>query len=295
VAEIVRDQAEGLRRLFAQDSLRAIMVAGGKPGVGKTHVVINLAVNLARRGKRVLVLDGQHGKNSLAASLGIKPRFSLTQVIRRERLLDEVMVEGAPGVAIIQAAQGFKALPELDDSEQDSLISSFEQISRQLDVVLVDAGSVSDQSSLSLAAQEIIIVVSAHHDSITEAYGLIKQLSRNFAKRHFHILVNKAESRDEAFTVHANMAQVAGRFLDVTLDFMGYIPFDEKLKQAAILRRPVSEVFPTAEASLAFKEMADAVDAWPYPETKGGGNESFMQRLIASSRLSQELLDADMN
>ncbi len=295
MAEIVRDQAEGLRRLFAQDCLRAITVAGGKSGVGKTHVVINLAVNLARRGKRVLVLDGQHGKNSLATSLGIKPRFSLTQVIRRERALEEIMVEGPFGVGIIQAAQGLKSLPELDDSEQDWLVGSFEKLSSQLDVVLVDAGSVSHQSPLGLASQEIIIVVSAHHDSITDAYGLIKQLSRNFAKRHFHILVNKADSGHEARTVYTNMAQVAGRFLDVTLDFMGYIPFDERLKQAALLHRPVSEAFPSAEASLAFKEMADTVDSWPYPEVEQGRGESFMQRLIASSRLAQELLGSGIN
>lgn len=294
MAEIVRDQAEGLRRLFAQDCMRVITVAGGKAGVGKTHVVINLAANLARRGKRVLVMDGQHGKNSLAASLGIKPRFSLTQVIRRERLLDEVMVEGPLGVAIIQAAQGLKSLPDLDDSEQAWLVGSFEQLSRQLDVVLVDAGSVSDQSSLGLASQETIIVVSAHHDSITEAYGLIKLLSRNFAKRHFHILVNKADSEYEARTIYANMAQVAERFLDVALDYMGFIPFDEKLKQAAMLQRPVAEAFPSANASLAFKEMAAVVDSWPHTDG-GGGTGSFMQRLIASSRLAQEILNSGIN
>jgi flagellar biosynthesis protein FlhG len=295
VAEIVRDQAEGLRRLFTQDFVRVVTVAGGRTGVGKTHVVINLAVSLARRGKRVLVLDGQHGKNNLAALLGIKPRFTLTHVIRRERMLEEVMVEGPQGIGIIQAAQGLKSLAGLDIADQDWLVRSFEQLSKPLDVVLVDAGSVGNQSSLSLASQEIIIVVSGHHDSITEAYGLIKRLSRNFAKRHFHILVNKADTEHEARAVYHNMAQVAGRFLDVSLDFMGFIPLDEKLKQAALLCRPVAEAFPSAEAALAFKEMAEVVDLWPHPTDDSGRIESFMQRLIISSRMTQEVLNSSVN
>lgn len=292
VAEIVQDQAEGLRRLFARDFARIITVAGGKTSVGKTHVVINLAISLARRGKRVLVLDSQHGRGNLDALLGIKPRYNLSHVIRRERTLEEVMVEGPQGVGIIQAAQGLKSLAGLDEDDQNWLVHSFSQLPRPPDVVLVDAGSAGAQSSLSMASQEIIIVVSGHHDSITDAYGLIKSLSRNFAKRQFHILVNKVESEHEARAVYANMAQVAGRFLDVTLDFMGFVPFDEKLKRAALLCRPIAEAFPAAEAALAFKDMAETVDQWPYPPGDSGRIESFMQRLIVSSRLTQEAFNS---
>lgn len=292
MAEIVQDQAEGLRRLFARDFVRVITVAGGKVSVGKTHVVINLAISLARRGKRVLVLDSQHGRGNLDAQLGVKPRYNLTHVIRRERTLEEVMIEGPHGIGIIQAAQGLKSLAGLDAEDQNWLVHSFSQLSQPLDVVLVDAGAAATQSSLSLASQEIIIVVSGHHDSITDAYGLIKSLSRNFAKRHFHILVNKVESEHEARAVYANMAQVAGRFLEVTLDFMGFVPFDEKLKRAALLFRPIAEAFPATEVALAFKEMAEAVDQWPYPPGDSGRIESFMQRLIVSSRLTQEALNS---
>lgn len=292
VAEIVQDQAEGLRRLFARDFARIITVAGGKTSVGKTHVVINLAISLARRGKRVLVLDSQHGRGNLDALLGIKPRYNLTHVIRRERTLEEVMVEGPQGVGIIQAAQGLKSLAGLDEADQNWLVRSFSQLPQPPDVVLVDAGSVGAQSSLSMASQEIIIVVSGHHDSITDAYGLIKSLSRNFAKHYFHILVNKVESEHEARAVYANMAQVAGRFLDVTLDFMGFVPFDEKLKRAALLCRPIAEAYPAAEAALAFKDMAEAVDQWPYPPGDSGRIESFMQRLIVSSRLTREAFNS---
>ncbi|MFA7238774.1 MAG: AAA family ATPase [Sulfuricellaceae bacterium] len=293
MAEIVQDQAEGLRRLFARDFVRVITVAGGRTSVGKTHVVINLAISLARRGKRVLVLDSQHGRGNLDTLLGIKPRYNLTHVIRRERTLEEVMVEGPNGVGIIQAAHGLKSLAGLSVTDQNWLVHSFSQLPRPPDVVLVDAGSAGAQSSLSLAAQEIVIVVSGHRDSITDAYGLIKSLSRNFSRRHFHILVNKVESAHEARAVYANMAQVAGRFLDVTLDFMGFVPFDEKLKRSVMLCRSMAEAYPAAEGASPFKEMAAAVDQWPYPSGDSGRIESFMERLIVSSRLTEEVFNQE--
>lgn len=295
MAEIVQDQAEGLRRLFAHDFVRVITVAGGKTGIGKTHVVINLAVSLARSGKRVLVLDGQHGKNNLAALLGIKPSYTLTHAIRRECRLEDVIIAGPQGIGIIQAAHGLKLLAELDGADQDWLVSAFGQLPSPPDVVLVDAGPAGSQPLLGLAAQEIVVVVSGHHDSITEAYGMIKQLSRHFARRHFHILINRADNEFEARAVFHNMAQAAGRFLDVTLDFMGFIPFDEKLKQAALLCRPVAEMFPSAGAALAFREMAQAVDRWPHPAEDSAHIESFMQRLIVSSRLAHESLVSGAN
>lgn len=288
MAEIVQDQAAGLRRLFARDFVRIITVAGGKISVGKTHVVINLAVSMARRGKRVLVLDSQHGKDNLDTLLGIKPRYNLTHVIRRERTLEEVMVEGPSGIGIIQAAQGLKSLAGLNMEDQSWLVRSFSQLSQPPDVVLVDAGSAGTRSSLSLASQEIVIVVSGNHDSITDAYGLIKSLSRNFSRRYFHILVNKVESEPDARAVYANMAQVAGRFLDVTLDFMGFVPFDEKLKRSVMLCRSTAAAYPAAEATPAFRNIAEAVDQWPYPPGDSGRFESFMERLIVSSQLTQE-------
>lgn len=295
MAEFMRDQAEGLRRLFAGDFVRAIAVAGGKGGVGKSHVVVNLAISLARRGRHVLVLDGQAGQDGLEGILGIKPRYNLAHVICGERMLEDVLIQGPCGIAIIPAAHGLSALAKLDGAAQDNLVRSFSRLSSLFDVVLMDGGSDNSQSSFSLASQEVIIVVTAQHDSITEAYGLIKSQSRNFARRHYHILVNKVDTAQEACMVFENMSEVAGRFLDVSLDLMGYIPYDDKLKQSALLCRPVAEAFPSSDASLAFRELAESIDHWPFPSDTDGRIESLMQRLIIGSRLSREAYNSSLN
>jgi flagellar biosynthesis protein FlhG len=288
VADVLQDQAEGLRRLLAQDSVRVVTLTSGRTGVGKTNIVVNLAAALAKRGRHVLVLDEQQGKGSMETLLGLTARYDLMHVIRREKTLEEVMLRGPEGVDIVSAGNGLQVLGELGQEDQDWLVQSFRQLSKTVDVVLVDAiaGVASNVLPLSLASQEIVIVVSPHPSSIKDAYALIKVLNQNFAIHRFHILVSKVKNEQEARALYDNMAEVAVRFLNVSLDFMGYVPFDEKLRQAARICRSVVEAFPVAESAKAFRDLAETMEQWPYPSGEGGRLEAFMQRLIQSSRMA---------
>lgn len=290
MADVLQDQAEGLRRLLARDSVRVVTLTSGRTGVGKTNIVVNLAAALAKRGRHVLVLDEQQGKGSMEALLGLTARYDLMHVIRREKTLDEVMLRGLEGVDIVSAGNGLRVLGELGQEDQDSLVQSFRQLSKRVDVVLVDAiaGVASNVLPISLASQEIVIVVSPHPSSIKDAYALIKVLNQNFAIHRFHILVSKVKNEQEARALYDNMAEVAVRFLDVSLDFMGYVPFDEKLRQAARICRPVVEAFPVAESAKALRDLAETMEQWPQPSGEDGRLEAFMQRLIQSSRMAAE-------
>ena len=288
MADVLQDQAEGLRRLLAQDTVRVVTLTSGRTGVGKTNIVVNLAAALAKRGRRVLVLGEQQGKGSMETLLGLTARYDLMHVIRREKTLDEVMLRGPEGVDIVSAGNGLRVLGELGQEDQDSLVQSFRQLSKMVDVVLVDAiaGVASNVLPLSLASQEIVIVVSQHPSSIKDAYALIKVLNQNFAMHRFHILASKVRNEQEARALYNNMAEVAVRFLDVSLDFMGYVPFDEKLRQAARICRPVVDGFPAAESARALRDLAETLEQWPQPSGEDGRLEAFMQRLIQSSRMA---------
>jgi flagellar biosynthesis protein FlhG len=220
--------------------------------------------------------------------LGLTARYDLMHVIRREKTLEEVMLRGPEGVDIVSAGNGLRVLGELGQEDQDRLIKSFRQLSKTVDVVLVDAiaGVASNVLPLSLASQEIVIVVSQHPSSIKDAYALIKVLNQNFAIHRFHILASKVKNEHEARALYDNMAEVAVRFLDVSLDFMGYVPFDEKLRQAARICRPVVEAFPLTESARALRALAETMEQWPQPSGEDGRLEAFMQRLIQSSRMA---------
>ncbi|MCL4470931.1 MAG: AAA family ATPase [Gammaproteobacteria bacterium] len=287
---VQQDQAEGLRRLLARDSVRVVTLTSGRTGAGKTNVVVNLAAALAKRGRHVLVLDEQQGKDSTETLLGLSSHYNLMHVIRREKTLEEVILHGPEGVDIVSAGQGLRVLGELGQEDQDRLVQSFSHLSKTVDVVLVDAvaGIASNVLPLSLASQEIVIVVSQHPSSITDAYALIKVLNQRFAIQRFHILASKVLNEPEALALFSNMAEVAERFLDVSLDFMGYVPFDEKMKQSARIFRPVVDAFPAASSAKAVRNLAETMEQWPYPSGENGRLEAFMQRLIQSSRMAAE-------
>lgn len=288
MADVLQDQAEGLRRLLARDSVRVVTLTSGRTGVGKTNIIVNLAAALAKRGRHVLLLDEQQGKGSMETLLGLTARYDLMHVIRREKTLEEVMLRGPEGVDIVSAGNGLRVLGELGQEDQDSLVQSFRRLSKTVDVVLVDAiaGVASNVLPLSLASQEIVIVVSPHPSSIKDAYALIKVLNQNFAIHRFHILASKVKNEQEARALYDNMAEVAVRFLDVSLDFMGHVPFDEKLRQAARICRPVVEAFPVTESAKALRDLAETLEQWPQPSGDDGRLEAFMQRLIQSSRMA---------
>lgn len=288
MADIVHDQAEGLRRLLAGDFVRIVTVTGGKAGVGKTSLVVNLAAALARRGKKVMVLDEQQGQDGVVGRLGLTPRFDLMDVANREKTLEEVMLSGPEGVFVVPAGRAMEALPSLDAAGQSWLIRAFGNLADPPDVLLVDAASGIAGHMLppSLAAQELIVAVSPQSISITDSYALIKVLRLGFARQRFHILVNRVQDDEEALRIFNNLAEVAGRFLDVSLEFMGCVPEDVSLRQANRLGRPVVDVFPQSASASAVRGLAETVERWPSPNGDHARLDGFMQRLIQSSRIA---------
>ncbi len=290
MAEIVADQAEGLRRLLNRDFIRVVTVTGGGRGAGRTSVAVNLATSLAQRGKNVIVLDEQSGATNALHHFGLEARHDLLDVIRHKKTLEDVLVRGAEGVGVLPAARGVKALPGLSPEEQAWLVDAFNQLSGFVDVVVIDAVSgIADHAlSLSLAAQEVMVVLTPEPAAITDAYALIKVLYREYGKQNFRILVNKVRDPAVADAVYENFVQVARRFLGVKPDRMGDIPQDEALRQAARLGRPVVEAFPASEAAAAFRRLADGVDGLPFPREGDHRLDGFMRKLIQTSRLTAE-------
>ena len=281
------DQASGLRRLFGREATRIATFVAGGPGVGKSSLVASIAVALARQGKEVLVIDENTRKN-VAASFGALARHDLYQVIQREKSLAEVMLTVAPGVRVLPAAQAVRDLAKLTAPQQQALVASLAGMERAADVVLVDASLDHPLgfSPLGLAAHETVVVISGTGDSITDAYALIKKVSLGYSRKHFRLLVNRIRSADEARAIHANMAQLCVSRGFARLEYAGFVPVDEQLRQASRLGQPVVGLFPEAPAAKACRAIASDLLNWPLPDSEQGGVEQFVQQLL---HLSQQI------
>jgi flagellar biosynthesis protein FlhG len=290
VAAFASDQAEGLRRLLSSDFVRVVTVASGRPRIGKTTTVLNLAAALARRGRKVLIFDEQPRRPQLEHALTPAPRHDLLAVVHKKKAIEECVVAGPPGVHLLPAHEAMRALPNSTAAQQETLAAAFRKLAQSVDVLLVDPSpGTSDASvSLALAAQELLLLTTRDATAITDAYALIKRLARNFAHRRFHVVVNKTRGGEDAEAIYNNIAQTAGHYLDVRLAYLGHVPADDQARQAAKLGQAVVDAYPASPSSLAFRALAERIDLWPYPTDDTGRIETFLNKLLITSRLTAE-------
>jgi len=267
-------------------AFRTIAVSSGKGGVGRTNVVANLAVALARRGQRVIVLDADLGLANLDVLLGLHPSATLRHVIHGECTLSEVLIDGPQGIRLVPGSSGFEDMTQLDGGERLHLLEQVDTLEESFDILLVDtaAGISSNVTFFATAAQETLVVVTPEPASLTDAYALIKVLSTRYAEQEFGVLVNMARSVEEADLTFAHLSRVAAQFLDVSLRYDGFVPYDRELPEAVRRQQAVLERAPRAEVSRAFDRLASRVVSLPVEPRPKGGLQFFFRRLLEGAR-----------
>jgi flagellar biosynthesis protein FlhG len=262
--------------------VRVVAVTSGKGGVGKTNVTANLAVALAHLGRRVMVLDADLGLGNLDVLLGLTPKFSLADVLSGQRRLREVLVPGPGGITVLPAGSGFQNLTALSDHQIRELQSEMDELQEETDILLIDTGAGIGRNVTSFAtmAQDIIVVAAPEPTSLTDAYALMKVLSTQYGERRFRLLVSMTRSPTDGQDVYRKLSLVAERFLHISINFLGSIPFDPRLAEAVCQQRPLVELYPQSKAAQAFLGLAHDLAEWPLPESPKGGLQFFWQSLL---------------
>jgi len=262
--------------------VRVIAVTGGKGGVGKTSVAVNLATGLAAAGRRVVLLDGDLGLANVDVLLGLSPRYTLAHVLSGERTLDEILVTARQGFKIVPAASGAADLASMAGAGHLGLVQAFSGLAARLDVLIIDtaAGIAPGVLQFSQAAQHVLVVVTDEPASLTDAYALIKVLSRDHGVSRFRVVVNMSRGAGQGATLFTKLERVTTRFLDVMLEYAGEIPDDEHMRRAIRVQRPVLDAHPASPSGRAFKKLAARADTWPVPAGPRGNLEFFVERLV---------------
>ncbi len=262
---------------------RVISVTSGKGGVGKTNIVTNLAYALAKMGTKVLVLDADLNLANVDILLGLTPRFNLHHVFTGEKSLAEIVVKGPGGLYILPASSGIMELSDLTEQQRLYFLGEMQTLHNQFDILLIDtaAGINNNVVYFNLAAQERIVILTPEPTALTDAYALIKVLSSRHDVKKFRLLVNLARSEKEALEVFRKLSLVADRFLEtLSLDYLGYIPYDSKLQQAVRAQRLVSDLYPDAQSSRMFEKLSRQISSEKREIRTDGNIKFFWQGLF---------------
>ena len=262
--------------------VRVVAVTGGKGGVGKTNVSINLSIALSQREQRVLLLDADLGLANIDVLLGLKPERNLEDVYAGECELSDVIIDGPQGIRIIPASSGTQSMVQLGHQQHAGLIHAFSEMSDDIDVLVVDTAAGISDSVINFirAAQEVLVVVCDEPSSITDAYALMKLLNRDYGVDAFRIVANQTRSEKEGRALYQRLLSTTDRFLDVMLRYEGEVPYDDSVRKAVRKQRAVMDAYPKSDASKAFNRLADQLLKWPVTSAPSGHLEFFVEQLV---------------
>ena len=276
------DQAEQLRSLVrAGRRASVIAVTSGKGGVGKSNVAVNLAIQFASAGKAVVLLDADLGLANADVLCNVDLPSNLSHVIARRKELHEVLVEVPGGFKMIGGASGLARMADLSDDDRQRLVDALAELEQNYDVILIDTGAGISPNVLSFtrAADHVLIVTTPEPTAITDAYAVVKVLSRDGGERRVSLLVNQVRTQNEAKVVHGRIAQVAKQFLGVSVLDAGHVVSDEAVPQAVRRRVPFVIGSPRCAAAQCVAQLAMRLQQGVGGAAAGDNNAGFFTRM----------------
>lgn len=288
------DQAEHLRNIIKKQDLlpkkkgsaKVITVTSGKGGVGKTSLSVNLAIQLARMGKQVVIFDADFGLANIEIMLGLRPRYTLADLMYRGKDIGDIIMRGPENIGFISGGSGIRELSNVSRDQVFSLIQKLDDLDRQADVIIIDTGAGISDTVLEFvaASEEVLLVATPEPTSVTDAYALMKVLDQRTAfqldRAIVKLVANQVREEWEATELFEKLSAVAAKFLDIEVEYLGAIPYDKYMQRAVMRQDPVCISHPEARAARAVKRMAFLLEDQHMEEETRGGIARLFSRVI---------------
>jgi flagellar biosynthesis protein FlhG len=195
------------------------------------------------------------------------------------------MVEGPYGIQVLPAGSGVQQFTHLDSAQKLRFMEELDSLHGVFDMVLIDteAGISENVTYFSVAAQDILMVTTPDPTAITDAYALMKLLSTRYHQKNFSLIVNSVSNAEEGLDVYQKLTTVANRYLSISIDYLGCIPFDKRMCESIRRQQPILELYPGSKVSGAFEGFAKSLTALPEPVQPKGTIQFFWRQLLSAN------------
>lgn len=274
------DQAQQLRNIIKQQNMqqqhlaRVITVTSGKGGVGKSNMSVNMAIQLSRLGKKVIILDADFGLANVEVMLGTRPKYNMADMIFGGKDIRDVICKGPENIGFISGGSGIKELSNLSKDQIYGIINMMYGLDSLADIIIIDTGAgISDAViDMVLASSEVLLVTTPEPTSITDAYALLKTINKtpgfNAENTRIRMIGNRTLNMSDGYDLYNKLNSVVERFLSMKMEYLGAVPFDVNLTKAVMRQQPVSIAYPNTPAVKSIKAMAKTLIDMEQSETK---------------------------
>ena len=262
------DQAQQLRNVIKlknqkpAKTARVVTITSGKGGVGKSNLAVNLAVQLRKLGKSVIIFDADFGMANVEVMYGVIPKYTLSDLIYKGKSIREIISKGPMDIGFISGGSGIIGLNNLTREQIMYLVKCISELNELADVIIIDTGAgISDQVlEFVMASPEVLLVCTPEPSSLTDSYSLLKAVYKNpaFSEREttIHIVANKAMSVEDGRIVYEKLKSVVERFLNGKVNYLGMVPADLSLEKAVRAQKTVSLFDPKSNSAQAYEILA---------------------------------------
>ena len=289
------DQAEQLRNAMNKsknrNNARVITVTSGKGGVGKSNVAVNLAVQLSKKGKRVIIFDADFGLANVEVMFGAIPQYNLSDLIYNNKSITDIITAGPLDIGFISGGSGIIGLNNLSKEQISYTIKSMDALNEIADFIIVDTGAgISNQVlEFVLASPEVILVTTPEPSSLIDSYSLLKALYKSpefvASNTTINVIANKVNSYDDARMVFDKLNSVVSQFLQGRLEYLGIIPDDSAIERAVRAQKTVSLAEPNSKSAKAFESItASLLDPTVEPNVTYHGISHIFMNLLKKKK-----------
>ena len=278
------DQATGLRNVVKMQhasqppQARVLTITSGKGGVGKSNTAVNLAVQLSRLGKRVIIFDADIGLANVEVMFGAIPKYNLSDVLYKGMAMRDIITKGPMDIGFISGGSGVVGLNNLNREQILGFVQKLSELDSLADIILIDTGAGISDSVMEfvIASPEVLLITTPEPSSLTDSYSLIKTLYRNpdfnYKDTVINVIANRVNSAADGQAVFDKLSSVVSQFLNWNVNYLGLVPQDPNIEKAVRQQQVVSLYDPQAPSAQAFAKIAESLVSGEnrYYEIRGG-------------------------